>query len=119
MPGKISIEGENLVFEIHGLDEFLSLKRRIEIPLKYILSVSTNTVPWINLGEIRVAGTGLPGVVKDGRYHSSEGWIFYEVHDPNKCVTVELDHPSYKRIVFQVEDKEKTADLIRAAVSNH
>ena len=115
MSGKIEIEGENLVFEIHGVDEFLALKKRIEIPLQYVSSVSTDKVNWINMSEMRVAGANLPGVVKDGRFHSSDGWIFYEVHDPDKCVTIELNHAKYKRIVFQVEDKEEAAELIRNA----
>ena len=117
MTGKISVEGNTLVFELHGLDEFMAIKRRIEIPLTHVVSVSTGRAPW-NLGkDWRMGGTGLPGVVKDGRYMTNDGYAFFEEHDPDKCVTVALDGEIYKKVVFQVEDKEEAARMISEALS--
>ena len=116
MTGTIEVEGDKLVFELHGLDEFMSLKRRIEIPLAHVISVSTDRAPW-NLGkDWRMGGTGLPGMVKDGRYVTKEGYAFFEEHDPDKCVTVTLDGETYKKVVFQVDDKEAAARMISAAI---
>ena len=57
----------------------------------------------------------LPGVVKDGRFLSSDGMMFFEMHNPDKCVTVSLDYERYRKIVFEVEDKEATATQINDA----
>jgi hypothetical protein len=116
LAGTVTIEDGNLVFELHGVDEFLSIKRSISVPLQHVVSVSTERVPWQPFKQMRVAGTSLPGVIKDGRFLSSNGMMFFEMHDPDKCVTVNLDHERYKKIVFEVEDKEATAKQINDAL---
>ena len=118
LAGTVTIEDGNLVFELHGVDEFLSIKRSISIPLQHVVSVSTERVPWQPFKQMRVAGTSLPGVVKDGRFLSSNGMMFFEMHEPDKCVTVNLDHERYKKIVFEVEDKEATAKQINDALKS-
>ncbi len=118
MGGTIKIENGNLEFEIHGIDEFLSIKRAITIPLAHVVSVSTERVPWQPFKQMKIAGTRLPGVVKDGRFLSSEGMMFFEMHDPDKCITVNLDHETYKKIVFEVEDKEGAAQQINEALKS-
>ena len=42
--------------------------------------------------------------------------MFFEMHDPDKCITVSLNHEHYKRIVFEVEDKEAVAKRINDAI---
>lgn len=116
--GEIRIEKSELVFELHGVDEFLSIKRSISIPLSHVVSVSTDRVPWKPFRQLRVVGTSLPGVVKDGRFLSSDGLMFFEMHDPNKCITVTLDHERYKKIVFEVNNKEAAAKQITDAIES-
>ena len=118
MVGTVKIEDGNLVFELHGVDEFLSIKRSVTIPLQHVVSVSTERVPWQPFRQMRIAGASIPGVVKDGRFLSSDGMMFFEMHDPDKCVTVSLDHERYKKIVFEVEDKEATAQQINDAIKS-
>ena len=117
MSGEIKIEEEFLVFELHGSDAIESLKRHIRIPLDHILSVSTDKVPWIGPG-IRIMGTSLPGIVKAGTFISKEGFMFYDVHNPNKCITLALTEEKYKKIIFQVPDKNKTAEMIKKAIES-
>ena len=95
MSGTIRVEGDLLVFELHGADEFMALKRRIEVPLEHVVSVSTERAPWNPMKDWRMGGTGLPGMVKDGRYVTADGYAFFEEHDPDKCVTVTLDGETY------------------------
>ena len=116
MVGTVKIEDGNLVFELHGVDEFLSIKRSVSIPLQHVVSVSTERVPWQPFKQMRIAGASIPGVVKDGRFLSSNGMMFFEMHDPDKCITVNLDHERYKKIVFEVENKEATAKQINDAL---
>ena len=118
LSGTVKIEDDNVVLEIHGIDEILSIKRSIHIPLKHILSVSTETIPWNVFKNMKLAGTDIPHVVKDGRFLSKEGMMFFEMHDPESCITINLDHERYKKVVFQVEDKESAATMIENALSS-
>lgn len=116
MPGTVRIEQDNLVFELTGIDEILSIKRSLSVPLANVVSVSTERVPWNAFRQLKVGGTSLPGVIKDGRYLTSDGYMFFEMHNPSKCVTVVLNHERYKKIVFEVEDKEAVAKMINDAL---
>jgi hypothetical protein len=118
MVGAVKVENGNIEFELHGVDEFLSIKRSITVPLAHVVSVSTERVPWQPFKMMRIAGASLPGVVKDGRFLSTEGVMFFEMHDPDKCITVNLDHEHYKKIVFEVEDKEEAARQINEALKS-
>ena len=117
MGGTVEIHGDNLVFELHGVDEIFAIKRSVSVPLEHVVSVSTDNVGWEPFKQLRVGGTSLPGVIKDGRYLSSDGMMFFEMHHPERCVTVTLDHDTYRKIVFEVDDKEKTAKMINVAVA--
>lgn len=118
MTGTVTLEGNDVVLELHGIDEFLSIKRTFRIPLKEIVSVSTDKVPWNPFGAWKIAGADIPGHIKDGRFISSEGMMFFEMHDPDKCITLHLNHDRYKEIVFQVEDKEQVANMIQDAIDH-
>ena len=118
MSGDVKLEGDNLVFELHGVDEIFAIKRSMSVPLEHVVSVSTDRVSWKPLQQIKLGGTSLPGVIKDGRYLTSDGMMFFEMHDPDKCITVNLDHETYRKVVFEVEDKEAAAKMIREALAS-
>ena len=117
MSSTVKIEGKNIVFEIHGVDVILALKRTITIPLEHVVSVSTDKVPWEPFQQLKVAGTSFPGVIKDGLYLSNDGLLFFEMHHPDKCITVSLNNEKYKKIIFEVQNKESVAKTIRDAIS--
>ncbi len=116
MTGKISVENDNLVFTLTGVDRVLALKSKLTIPLKHVKSVSTAKADWNYFKMLKVAGTRIPELVVDGRFLSKEGLLFYEMHDPDKCITVELEDEKYKKVVFEVSDKENTAKMIQDAI---
>ncbi len=117
MSSTVKIEGKNIIFEIHGVDVILALKRTITIPLEHVVSVSTDKVPWEPFQQLKVAGTSFPGVIKDGLYLSNDGLLFFEMHHPDKCITVSLNNEKYKKIIFEVQDKESVAKTIQDAIS--
>ncbi len=79
MGGTIRVEGTNLIFELHGVDQILAFQRFITVPLSHVVSVSTDKVPWIE-PLLRAPGTRIPGIVKDGTYFDSKGTLFFEMH---------------------------------------
>jgi hypothetical protein len=42
---------------------------------------------------------------------------FWDVHDPDRTVVIELDHERFARLVLEVEDPQATAAAINAAVA--
>lgn len=117
MAGTIRIDGSNLVFEIHGIDTILSIRRSISVPLAHVISVSTDKVPWQPFQQMKVAGTSIPGIIKDGMFLSSDGLLFFEMHDQDKCITVSLNHERFKKIIFEVQDKQSSAKTIHDALA--
>jgi hypothetical protein len=116
MTGKIEIENDNLVFILTGIDKVLALRNKLTIPLKNVKSVSTAKADWNHFKMLRVAGTRIPEIITDVVYLSKEGLLFYEIRDPDKCNTVELENERYKKVVFEVSDKESTAKMNQQAL---
>lgn len=77
MSGTIRIKGENLVFELHGMDEFLAVKRSLSVQLDHVVSASTERVSWGPWSQIRSSRAALPGVIKDGTYLTSDGTMSF------------------------------------------
>ena len=46
------------------------------------------------------------------------GWVFFEVHEPDKAIGIDLEHETLRRIVVQVDDEtpDAAAERIRAAL---
>lgn len=119
MAGTIKIDGGMLLFELSGIDKILAVKRSIAVPLEHVVSVSTDKVSWKPFRQLRMGGSGFPGVIKDGRFLDRDGrMMFFEMRHPEKCVTVNLDHEGYKAIVFEVADKEESARMIQDALDS-
>jgi hypothetical protein len=51
-----------------------------------------------------------------GTFFRREGMVFYYVRDPKKCISLTLDNHRYRKVVVQVDDKEKTAEKIRQII---
>ncbi|MGI0133733.1 MAG: hypothetical protein ACREBW_02085 [Candidatus Micrarchaeaceae archaeon] len=116
MAGTVKVENGNAIFELTGADKILAIKSRLIIPLSHITSVSTERGDWNTFQMLKVAGARLPGIVVDGRFISKEGFLFYEMHDPDKVITVGLVDERYKKIIFEVDDKEATAKELLASL---
>lgn len=111
------IKGDSLVIEPEGkVSKFASLKRRMEIPLSSIRSVSTENVK--DIKGMRIGGTALPPHFAGHFYVFTDSRIFYALSNREKCVTIETDGFTYQKVVVQVEDKEQTAEMIRQALAS-
>jgi hypothetical protein len=101
----ISIHGDRIRFEVEGWDKLWALKSHLEIPVAHIRSVRVDPEPargwWHGL---RLAGTQLPGVLTAGMFYQHDGAVFYDVHDPERTIVLDLDHEFYKRLVLEVAD---------------
>jgi len=115
---RVSIEADRVRFEVEGWDKLWALKSSLEIPLAHILSVRIDPEPargwWHGL---RLPGTQIPGILTAGTFYQSDGAVFYDVHDPERTIVLELDHEHYQRLVIEVHDPAATVDTIRSALA--
>jgi hypothetical protein len=73
---------------------------------------------WGNLLRGHVPGTDLPHVVMAGSFLFLDGeHAFWDVHDPERTVVIELDHERFTKLVLEVEDPQATAAAINTAIA--
>jgi hypothetical protein len=115
---EISINRDRVRFEVEGWDKLWAFKSRLEIPLAHIRSVRIDPEPargwWHGL---KLAGTGIPGVFTAGTFIQSDGAVFFDVHDPERTIVLELDHEHYKRLVLEVSSPEAALALLNDALA--
>jgi hypothetical protein len=113
----VSIEGDRVRFEVEGWDKLWSLKSQLEIPLSHVIEARVDPEPargwWHGL---KLPGTSLPGVITAGTFYQSDGAVFFDVHDPERTIVVELEHEHYRRLVLEVENPDEVVARLRAAI---
>ncbi|HET8654571.1 MAG TPA: hypothetical protein VFL93_03575 [Longimicrobiaceae bacterium] len=113
---EISIEGPNAVFEVQGLDRLWALKSRLEIPLKHVGGVRAD--PSVARGwwkGFRAPGTELPGVIRAGTFYQHGKRIFWDVHDPERTIVVELADERYDELIIEVADPAAAVSFLERA----
>jgi hypothetical protein len=113
----ISVQGQDLVVEMNGMDKVWSLKSKLTIPLAHVRGATVD--PGI-LGEpkgLRAPGTHLPGVITAGTFHQDGEKVFWAVRDALKAVVVELADEHYTRLVVEVDDPRAVVAMVEQATS--
>ena len=113
----LSIAGDRLHLDVQGRDKLWALKSTLDIPLSHISSVRADPEPargWFH--GLRSPGTEIPGVIMAGTFYNSAGIVFYDVHDPDKTVVLELNHDHYDRLVIEVEDPSAAVALLNPLI---
>lgn len=116
---RITIEGDRVRFDVEGWDKLWALKSQLEIPLSHIHSVRVDPEPargwWHGL---RMPGTQIPGILTAGTFYQWDGAVFFDVHDPERTIVLDLDHEQYKRLVLEVEDPKASVAMLHDALSH-
>jgi hypothetical protein len=114
---EISIEADRVHFDVEGLDKLWAFRSRLDIPLTHISAVRIDPEAaggwWHGL---RIMGSNIPGVLTAGTFYQQGGIVFYDVHDPEQTIVLELEHETYKRLIVEVEDPQKTRIMIERAL---
>jgi hypothetical protein len=113
----ISIDGDRVHFDVEGLDKLWSLRSRLDIPLAHVRVVKVDPDAargwWHGL---KLLGTNIPGFLTVGTFYQHGDVVFYDVHDPDGTIVLELEHETYKRLIVEVEDPEQTKRMIEQAI---
>jgi hypothetical protein len=115
---QISVTGDRVHFDVEGLDKFWAFRSRLDIPLAHILAVKIDPEAargwWHGL---KIMGSNIPGVLTAGTFYQQGGIVFYDVHDPERTIVLELEHETYKRLIVEVEDPQKTRTILEKAIN--
>jgi len=118
MSASIDIQDEKLVVEINGPDKLLALKSRLEIPLDKVAGARPGAEEahwWLH--GMHVGGTHIPELISAGRFYWFGEWSFWDVHDADKTIAIELRDHRYRKLVLEVQDPDRAIDLIDGALT--
>jgi hypothetical protein len=114
---RVSIHGDRVRFEVEGWDKFWALKSHLEIPLAHVLAARVDPESARGLWHgLRLPGTQIPGIITAGTFYQSDGAVFFDVHDPERTVVIDLDHEQYQRLVIEVDEPAEVVESLRAAI---
>jgi hypothetical protein len=113
----LSIAEGKLMLHVRGADKLWAFKSSLEIPLVHIAGVRTD--PEVARGwyhGIRMPGTNVPGVITAGTFYQDGKRVFWDVHDPNKTIVIDLHDERYNELVVEVDDPQAAVALIQSAL---
>jgi hypothetical protein len=112
---EIELTESTLLIHVKGVHKILALKSQLEIPLTHVVGAEIDPTV-VNLKEIRAPGTGLPGVIKAGSFRLEGQWAFWDVHDPQKAITIKLADEHFTKLVIEVTNPAAAVAQIEEAV---
>jgi hypothetical protein len=113
----LSISGGNLVLHVRGADKLWALKSSLEIPLSHVAEIRAD--PSIAHGwwhGIRMPGTNIPGVLTAGTFYQDGKRVFWDVHNPENTVVIELRDERYNQLIVEVADPKAAMELVKAVL---
>jgi len=111
---QLSVSDGKLNIEVKGWDRLWALRSHLSIPLEDVVRVYADSQiaePWWK--GLRVAGSNLPGVLAAGTFYHHSQWVFWDVHNPEKVIVIELRHEHYAKLIVEVEDPAATVAAIQ------
>ena len=109
------VDKRSLVIELQGFEPMWALKARLTVLKSDIVSAEFKEEfkDWRKV-ELRLPGTGIPGVLIAGSFWTAEGWDFLYLRDPENfslaivrnvlCIETTLN--KYRRIIITCQRSE-------------
>ena len=111
------IAEDKLILHVRGADKLWAFKSNLEIPLAHIAGVRADAEiarGWYH--GIRLPGTNLPGVITAGTFYQDGKRVFWDVHNPEETIVIELHDERYNELIVQVDDPAAAVNLIRSSL---
>lgn len=111
----LSVAEGKLVLHVLGIDQLWALKSTLEIPLEHIAGIRAD--PSIARGwwhGIRMPGTQIPGLLTAGTFYQHGKRIFWDVHNPDNTVVIDLHDERYNELIVEVADPDAAVRLVES-----
>lgn len=113
----LSVADGKLTLHVRGADQLWAFKSSLEIPLQHVAGLradpSTAHGWWHG---IRMLGTNIPGVLTAGTFYQHGKQIFWDVHNPDNTIVIELRDERYNELIVEVADPQFAVELVTAAL---
>ena len=113
----LSVAAGKLTLHVRGADKLWAFKSSLEIPLVHVAGVRADPQAargWYH--GIRLPGTNLPGVITAGTFYQDGNRVFWDVHDPEKTIVIDLRDERFNQLVVEVADPDAAIKLIQNAL---
>jgi hypothetical protein len=113
----LSVSGGKLVLDVRGADKLWALKSSLEIPLEHVAGIRAD--PSVAHGwwhGLKLAGSSIPGVITAGTFYQHGQRVFWDVHDPDNTVVIELHDERYSELIVEVADPNTTVDFVKSVL---
>jgi hypothetical protein len=115
---EIKIEADKAIFEVQGWDKLWSLRSHLEIPLSHIEGAQVDPNPAMGWFQgFNLAGADFPNIFRAGTFYHEGNLVFWDVHQPEKTIVIDLSHEHYRKLIIEVADPNAAVTLINNAVS--
>ena len=113
----LSVAEGKLTLHVRGADKLWAFMSSLEIPLVHVAGVRADPQAargWYH--GIRLPGTNVPGVitVREPSIRTARG--FWNVHDPEKTIVIDLRDERFNQLVVEVADPDAAIKLIQNAL---
>jgi hypothetical protein len=119
MNARVDIGATQLRVTISGLDVLWTFRKRIVVPLEHVKAARVDPHvashgPWLGAGRtdalLDYAVAAGPMLVH-GRHE------FWDVHHPERTISIDLEGEPFERLVLEVADPEAVIEAVNAAVA--
>jgi hypothetical protein len=114
---ELSISDGNLLMHVRGADQLWAFKTSLEIPLAHIADIRADPIVahgWWH--GFRMPGTNLPGVLTAGTFYHDGKRVFWDVHNPENTVVIQLKDERYNELIVEVADPKAAVELVKAGL---
>ena|SRR5215472_10784967 len=115
----IDVNGSTAIFEVQGLDKLWSFRSRLEIPVSHIQTAyqdPNSTMEWFD--SLRLMGTSIPHIFRAGIFYQQGDRVFWDVHNLQNAIVVELEHEHFSKLIIEVADPAAAINLLNYSI-NH
>jgi hypothetical protein len=112
---QVSTSDGKLVIDVQGLHKLWALKSRLEIPLEHVSGARHATEERVR--GIRLPGTYVPGLITAGTFYQSGKKVFWDVHNFDKAIAIDLHDESYTSLIIEVSDPKASIREIQDSIT--
>lgn len=104
----------SVIFEVKGWDKVFAFKSSLEIPVEHIVAVyAAPNIEMNFLDSIKLLGTSIPKVFRAGTFYQQNEIIFWDVHNTENVIIIELEHEHFKKLVIEVDNPAEAIAIIK------
>ena len=113
----VSVVDGKLLLHVRGADKLWAFKSSLEIPLEHVAGIKADPEKargWFH--GLKMPGTNIPGVITAGTFYQDGKRVFWDVHNPDNTVVIELRDERYNELVVEVASPLETIGIVSAAL---